>query len=270
MKSIKRVLAILALVACVRSASAFPTITVNDSGGGLSTVPVSSASGFVVYSSSDAYWSLVIASGIASPPCAGYGTIIAPYLSLTIQATSTAVSGANQHPLTISFTSDDIYGPTAGEFVAQLTGHTVSGTGQPIIFSTFYNNTTNLTTSVSLPGPLYDDSWTSAHVNLSGYSLTEVIAIKATSAAGASYSLDGILTVTNVYAAPLPVLAINHSATNIVLTWPTNASGFTLQSTTNLAPTAWTINSPAPVVLNTNNVVTNSISGIRKFYRLSQ
>jgi hypothetical protein len=69
----------------------------------------------------------------------------------------------------------------------------------------------------------------------------------------------------------LPRLTIIRSGTNVVLTWPANATGFALQSTTNLvSPAVWSAVSPAPVVVNTNNAVTNTISGARKFYRLSQ
>jgi uncharacterized repeat protein (TIGR03803 family) len=68
-----------------------------------------------------------------------------------------------------------------------------------------------------------------------------------------------------------PQLAIILSGSNVILTWPTNASGFTLQSTTNLvSPAVWSAVSPAPVAINTNNVVTNFISGAQMFYRLSQ
>jgi len=68
-----------------------------------------------------------------------------------------------------------------------------------------------------------------------------------------------------------PLLNIIHSETDVILTWPTNAVGFTLQSTTNLASSAvWTSVSLAPVIVNTNNAVTNAISGTREFYRLSQ
>ena len=53
----------------------------------------------------------------------------------------------------------------------------------------------------------------------------------------------------------------------MILTWPTNAAGFTLESTTNLVPLAvWITNSTAPFVVNTNNAVTNGITGTRKFY----
>jgi uncharacterized repeat protein (TIGR03803 family) len=68
-----------------------------------------------------------------------------------------------------------------------------------------------------------------------------------------------------------PQLTIIPSGANVILTWPTNAAGFTLQSTTNLvSPAVWSTVSPAPVVVNGQNAVTNPISGTQKFYRLSQ
>jgi uncharacterized repeat protein (TIGR03803 family) len=73
-----------------------------------------------------------------------------------------------------------------------------------------------------------------------------------------------------------PQLTILPSETNSILTWPTNYAGFdytgyTLQSTTNLvSPAVWTTNSSAPVVVNGQNVVTNSITGSQQFYRLIQ
>ncbi|MGH7869616.1 MAG: hypothetical protein ACREP9_18810, partial [Candidatus Dormibacteraceae bacterium] len=69
----------------------------------------------------------------------------------------------------------------------------------------------------------------------------------------------------------LPTPSMLRSGASVILTWPTNASGFTLQSTTNLiSPAVWTTNSPAPVVVNGQNTVTNPISGTQKFFRLSQ
>jgi uncharacterized repeat protein (TIGR03803 family) len=73
-----------------------------------------------------------------------------------------------------------------------------------------------------------------------------------------------------------PQLTIVPSQTNVILTWLTNNLGFdytsfTLQSTPNLIPPAvWTTVSPAPVVVNGQNTVTNPISGTQMFYRLSQ
>ncbi|HWX21142.1 MAG TPA: hypothetical protein VN578_14680 [Candidatus Binatia bacterium] len=66
------------------------------------------------------------------------------------------------------------------------------------------------------------------------------------------------------------LLNISHSGTNVLVEWPTNATGFTLEFSTNLASAVWSSNLPAPVVVNTNQVVTNGISGTQKYYRLIQ
>jgi len=73
-----------------------------------------------------------------------------------------------------------------------------------------------------------------------------------------------------------PQLTILPSETNVILTWPTNYAGFdytgyTLESTTNLGPSAvWATNAPAPVVVNGQNIVTNPITGTQQFFRLTQ
>jgi uncharacterized repeat protein (TIGR03803 family) len=68
-----------------------------------------------------------------------------------------------------------------------------------------------------------------------------------------------------------PTLTITAAGTNIVLMWPTNVSGVTLQCTTNLSLSAVWINVSAPaVVVNGQNTATNPISGTRQFYRLSR
>jgi uncharacterized repeat protein (TIGR03803 family) len=62
---------------------------------------------------------------------------------------------------------------------------------------------------------------------------------------------------------PLPQLTMSLSGTNIILAWPPNVTGFSLQSTTNLASPIWsTVNGQSPV--------TNSITDGQRFYRLSQ
>jgi hypothetical protein len=58
------------------------------------------------------------------------------------------------------------------------------------------------------------------------------------------------------------------SGNQIILSWPTNATGFALESTTNLAnPVTWTPASTASIV-GSQYVETNSASGKWKFYRL--
>jgi hypothetical protein len=66
-------------------------------------------------------------------------------------------------------------------------------------------------------------------------------------------------------------LTITPSDTSVILTWSTNAVGFTLQSTTNLgSPANWSTNSPAPVVISGQNTVINPTTGPQQFYRLAQ
>jgi hypothetical protein len=71
---------------------------------------------------------------------------------------------------------------------------------------------------------------------------------------------------------PLPAqLGIISSGNKVVLSWPTNAAGYVLESTTNPGPSpAWNTNLPSPVVVNGRNVVTNPISGTKMFFRLSR
>jgi hypothetical protein len=67
-----------------------------------------------------------------------------------------------------------------------------------------------------------------------------------------------------------PQLTIVLSGSNVVLTWPATATAFTLQSTKLGSSAFWSTNSPAPVLVNGLNTVTNPISGAQQFYRLSQ
>jgi uncharacterized repeat protein (TIGR03803 family) len=68
-----------------------------------------------------------------------------------------------------------------------------------------------------------------------------------------------------------PQLTMIPSWPYVILAWPTNYTGFTLQSTTNLGSSAvWTTNSLPPVVIGGDNVVINAASGKQQFYRLSQ
>lgn len=66
-------------------------------------------------------------------------------------------------------------------------------------------------------------------------------------------------------------LNLQLGGSNLILSWPTNFVGFSLQATTNIGPVAiWTTNLPTPVVINGQFTVTNPISGTQQFFRLSQ
>jgi hypothetical protein len=69
----------------------------------------------------------------------------------------------------------------------------------------------------------------------------------------------------------LTILLSGVPSSGIILTWPTNVAGFTLESTTNLvSPPFWSTNSAAPVVVNHQNTVTIPFTGPQQFYRLKQ
>ena len=67
----------------------------------------------------------------------------------------------------------------------------------------------------------------------------------------------------------LPSLKAQPSGNQLILTWPTNAAGFTLQSTLSLTPpTTWTDATNPTAVVGAQFTVTNSLSGSGQFYRL--
>jgi hypothetical protein len=74
---------------------------------------------------------------------------------------------------------------------------------------------------------------------------------------------------TNPFSFP-PVLSLIPYGPNVILTWPTNAFGFTLQSSTNLSSPVWGTNSLGPVIIGGQNVIINPITGTQQFYRLVQ
>jgi Immunoglobulin domain len=65
-----------------------------------------------------------------------------------------------------------------------------------------------------------------------------------------------------------PKLAVALSGASTILSWPTNATGFSLQSSPTIAPTSWSAVANSVVVNGTNNTVTaNSATG-SMFFRL--
>jgi hypothetical protein len=69
---------------------------------------------------------------------------------------------------------------------------------------------------------------------------------------------------------PPPTLTIQKASAALVrLLWATNDPPFSLQTASSLLATNWSAALPLPVVIGTNNVVTNLLSGTESFYRLS-
>ena len=95
-----------------------------------------------------------------------------------------------------------------------------------------------------------------------GVTLTGNVAYGTTSGCGTNG--DGVI----YRLAISPVLDIARTGTNVLVTWPTLNTGYTLQSATNMTSSAWTTVSPSPVDVGGQYIVTNSIGGKAKYYRL--
>ena len=69
-----------------------------------------------------------------------------------------------------------------------------------------------------------------------------------------------------------PQLFITLSATNVLLSWPTNAGMFNIQTTGQLIPAAWTNLNPQPVCLVTGvwYQATLPVGGSKTFFRLAR
>ena len=214
MKKLKMLAVALGMVAMVSSALAVPTLIVTDNGVQVGST-TTSASGVVTFSGGDTFWTIVVSTGIAYPPATGQGTVGAPVMDLSVQATSLGTTVG--HNLAIYFGSDNnaslgganvLYGPTSGHINAMLTGQVASGTGAGVTYNTYFATSgalptlgtplisgSTLTTTGSLPGPLYNSGNVSGPLVATSYSLEQAVFITGSSA-GVSYSLDASLNTT--------------------------------------------------------------------------
>jgi hypothetical protein len=150
---------------------------------------------------------------------------------------------------------------------------TLNGSSPQFERVTFESSTDNVSYASVGNGVASGNSWKLTGLNLM---TSQNIYIRARGYYSDSY-LNGseslMQSVRNAFLTPLvmPLLNIQLSAnTNVVLSWATNFTGFTLETSTNLATNVWSVVSPVPVVSGTNNVVTNAISRSPHFYRLGQ
>jgi uncharacterized delta-60 repeat protein len=138
---------------------------------------------------------------------------------------------------------------------------------------TFESSTNNLNYTILGNGTVATGDWTLTGLNLpTGQNL--YIRARGYYRSGFQNGSESIAeSVRNAFLTPLvatpPLLNIQRSAnTNVMLSWATNFTGFTLEANTNLTTNVWSVVSPAPTVSGTNNVVTNTVSGSTRFYRL--
>jgi hypothetical protein len=66
------------------------------------------------------------------------------------------------------------------------------------------------------------------------------------------------------------LLSAVHDGNRVVLSWPTNAHGYFLQSASNLTSGQWSAVTNIPAIVNDRFSVTNEVTGPGKFFRLSQ
>lgn len=198
-------MAVGAVMILAGSVYAIPTLVVTD-GSGISSISTS-ASGVTTITTGDSQWSVVVASGISSPPTLGQGTAATPVMDLTIGAIYIG-NGTAGTPLTISFGAD-AFGPTVnGNVIATLTGQAVAGTGGSITYTTLDASGsvlptithpmipgTVLTSATLSPGGggVYFSSMTGGPINLGAYSLDEFVTLQGV-AGGSQYSIDASLT----------------------------------------------------------------------------
>lgn len=74
------------------------------------------------------------------------------------------------------------------------------------------------------------------------------------------------INVTNI--ANQPTITATRSGSRVIISWTTNSAGFILQSSTNIAGSAWGTVSPNPTTIGNLKYVTNNITDPRRFYRL--
>jgi uncharacterized repeat protein (TIGR03803 family) len=177
----------------------------------------------------------------------------------TVFAVNTDGTGfTNLHSFTGTFNSDG-FDPQAGLI---LSGNTLYGTawlGGSSGYGTVFAVNTDGTGFTNLYSFTNGDDGAYPQAGL----ILSVTTLYGTTSGGGSSGSGTVFS--------LSLLTIIRSGANVVVSWPANVVGFTLQSTTNLnSPIVWSPVSPAPTVVNGQYAVTNPISGTQKFYRLSQ
>lgn len=169
-----------------------------------------------------------------------------------------------------SFTGPDGSVPT-GNLI--LSGNILYGTashggssGNGAVFAFNSNGTSfanlHVFTALNSNSSTNSDGANPSGLILSGGMLYGTAAGGGSSRGGTVFSLSFASNINPLVSGSAPQLTMTCSETSVVLSWPVTATGFTLQSTTNLvAPVIWT-------AMNGQFNVTNQMSGQQKYYRL--
>jgi uncharacterized repeat protein (TIGR03803 family) len=196
---------------------------------------------------------------------AGRGTVFA------LTTNGTGFTNLHIFAALVNHTNSDGVLPEAGLVLSRGTLYGTTYEGGSLGFGTVFSINTNGLGFTALynftaPNPQTssnsDGAFTEAGVILAGNTLY------GTATDGGSWGNGTVFGLLLQSITP-PLLSIMAAGTNVVLTWTNTATGFTLQSTTNLVPAAWATVLPPPVVVNGQYTVTNPISGTQQYYRLS-
>jgi pimeloyl-ACP methyl ester carboxylesterase len=143
----------------------------------------------------------------------------------------------------------------------------LQGNGNQDSFQAALNGTNVLSLETSLIQT--NIALNSGMINVSQYAGQQVelfLGIVGGTSTNASLTLSDF----NLYVALPPSLKVQLSGTNFIVAWPLSASGYTLETTTNLSvPNSWTIVTNMPSIVNFQYIVTNQISSGSVFYRLA-
>ena len=163
----------------------------------------------------------------------------------SVQVTFSAVATKTNQTITFASLSNKSYGEPP--FAVSAT----ASSGLPVSFAI-------------LSGPA---TISGSNVTLNGLG---TVTVRASQSGNANYNpASNVDQAFTVYQPPTMSFSLSHP--NVVITWPTNVAGYTLQSTTNIAvPAAWISVSPAPVIVNGQYTFTNTPAGGNKFYRLKK
>ncbi len=99
---------------------------------------------------------------------------------------------------------------------------------------------------------------------------TGMVTVRATQPGNANYNASPYVDQSfTVYSTPTFSFTPSSSSHTLLLSWPTNVSGYTLETTTNLS-LAWVAASPLPGIVNGQYAFTNSTTNGNRFFRLKK
>src|SRR6185369_17128544 len=121
------------------------------------------------------------------------------------------------------------------------------------VLSIFRPSTNVILSWTNSPSGFYLES--KSDLSPAGWGLVSLTPTLANDTLSVTLPITGTRNLFRLTTQPRPALNARVLGSAIVLTWPTNITGFTLQSSTSLLSTNWTTATPSSVVVNGQNTV---------------